>query len=123
MLEYSLNREPLLRLLHQKPRDQIHALVREKVREAVISSENGIVEVLEIVSSERERPADHYVEEYSQGPEIRVVAFVSLIADDLWCDVGGCTTLLTNVFSLFDKATYPEVADLNSEILIKQDVI
>lgn len=81
------------------------------------------MESLEGLGLERYCALQHGIQQHSKGPEVDVVASIALVCDNLWCEVGRCTTLFLNRLVFGDEATDTEVTNLNAPLMIHQYVI
>jgi hypothetical protein len=81
------------------------------------------VQVLEVGRFEWDSALQHSVKEDTQGPDVHIEAFVTLISDDLRCQVSWCAALLLDDLTFVDESAHTEVADLDRAFNVHQDVV
>lgn len=81
------------------------------------------MKVLKVLGFERYCTAEHSIEENAQAPDVHKEAFIAFVYNDLGCKVSGCAALLLNELPFLDNFGDTKIADFNTFLTIKQDVV
>ena len=107
------NWEALFRIYVKQALNQVFSFFTDIFFEIVARLQNLLVQVLHVISFERDRAIQHSEQDNACAPKISFESFVAFVSDDFWCDVGGCPTLLEHCLPFFDLLTNTKICDFN----------
>ena len=87
MIQNLLDRKPLLIINFQDLLDQVSGLLRDRIRQLVIPSEDLAVQLLLGGVSERNFAVEHGVEHDTTAPDVRFEPVVALLSEHFRGDV------------------------------------
>ena len=105
--------------------NQINQLRRSArvVGDAILTNQNGSIQVLDVLSFERHEPESQSEEEHSQSPNIGFKTYVSVGFNHFWREVGGSATSVHDWVVGIVNGTYAEVTQHRIDVSVEEDVI
>lgn len=85
--------------------------------------QDELMQLFKRLRFERHCPIEHRVEQHSKGPHVHEESFVALVDDDLWCEVSRRAALLLDNLTFLDDLRHSEVANLDSFLAVKQNIV
>jgi len=105
--------ESLLGVLLQDALQQGQCTARNLVFKDGLALDDLLMQFRHIRCFERHCSVQHSVKHDASGPDIRSVAFITLVLEHFRCDIGRCATLLSHDLAVFGKFGDSEVTNFD----------